>query len=293
MNLNNYAESKVRGLLHLERKMQPDDQERFADRIYFLETGTGSRSGCLGNLGAACQIRAMLAYFRDGDIVATKHWAYLSSKARIMLAHLEVGNDYLTEDLLWPLLSDNEEVIDWYRQNQSMYHPEKPSIDGGDKDNPKSWMYYRYQSWLALNKRWDELGERCERILAIKDEIKKDRSYLIDHRFYLALARGDAMAMANVLMEKVTPAQRKRRYLQQSGVTWDLIDSYATVFAKLAWRSGYELDLDTPWIPKEWLPVKPLDKYEDPWPFMQNFDIWQPFAEPYAKYSPRRPLAGI
>lgn len=288
MYVNDYLKSKMQGLVSLEKRMLPDRLEVFEKRNRMLNYGEGSRSGCLRTLSSDCEVRSMLAYFRDGNIETMKHWAYLSSKARIMLAHMEVGNDYLTEDLLWPLISDNEEVIDWYRQNQSMYHPEKPSIDGGDKDNPKSWMYYRYQSWLALNKRWDELGQRCERILAMQDEIKKDRSYLIDHRFYLALARGDASSMTNVLMEKVRPAERKRRYLQQSGLTWDLIDSYATLFAKLAWRSGYELELDTPWIPKEWLPVKPLDKYEDPWPFMQTFDIWQPFAEPYAKYSPRK-----
>ena len=34
----------------------------------------------------------------------------------------------------------------------------KPSEIGGDKDNPKSWLYFRYQAWLALNERWDELG---------------------------------------------------------------------------------------------------------------------------------------
>lgn len=36
------------------------------------------------------------------------------------------------------------------------------------------------------------------------------------------------------------------------------------------------------------VPVKPLYNYEDPWPFMQTFDIWQPFTEPYTQYSPRK-----
>lgn len=83
--------------------------------------------------------------------------------------------------------------------------------------------------------------------------------------------------------------QRRRRYLQQSGITWDLIDSYTVVFAKLAWRSGFELDLDTPWVPREWLPVRSLPKYEEPWPFMQGFDIWQPFVDGWAAWSLKRP----
>lgn len=251
-----------------------------------LETGAGSRSGCLLTLSSDCLARAMLPYFRDNDVVALKRWSYLTAKAQIMWEH-ETLSDYLTEDLLSPLISDNEEVIEWYRQFSLPYELPK-DVSGGDKNDPKNWMFYRYQSWLALNARWDELGERCERILAMQEQIKKDRSYLIDHRFYLALAKGDKAAMTAVLLEKVTPKERKTRQLQQSGITWDLIDSYATLFAKLAWRAGYELDLDTPWIPRDWLPVQPLEKYEEPWPFMQGFDIWQPFAEPYAEYSPKR-----
>ena len=291
MSLKLQEKSKEVGLAHVLGYMTPTWISSFSDSIEMLSSGAGSRSGCLRGIARNCQVRAMLAHYRDGNIQETKQWSYLSSKTGILLAHLEVGADYLTEDLLWPLLSDNEEVIDWYRQNQAMYHPEKPSIVGGDKDNPKSWMYYRYQSWLALNARWDELGERCERILAMQDEIKKDRAYLIDHRFYLALAKGDKAAMESVLLEKCLPKNRRARFEQQSGLTRYFIDSYATLFAKLAWRHGYELEIDTPWIPKDWLPVQPNASNEDPWPFMQSFDIWQPFPEPYTAYSPQRPAA--
>ncbi len=283
-----YDESKVQGVSHLESMVRPQWIERFDRTIQMLESGRGSRSGCLGGLSDDCCIRSMLAYFRDNDMGQMKQWAYVAAKTRIMWEH-ETLNDYLTEDLLSPLISDNEEVIEWYRHFDLPYVLPK-SVTGGDKDDPKNWMFYRYQSWLALNARWDELGERCERILAMQEKIKKDRSYLIDHRFYLALAKGDASGMTAVLLEKLTPKQRRTRQLQQSGITWNVIDSYATLFAKLAWRAGYELELDTPWIPRDWLPVKPLDKYEDPWPFMQGFDIRRPFAEPYASLSPQ--LAG-
>ncbi len=123
MYINDYLKSTNQGVANLEKRMQPDRLEVFEKRNRMLDAGEGSRAGCLRTFSSDCEVRAMLAYFRDGDIVVTKHWAYLSSKARIMLAHMEVGNDYLTEELLWPLLSDNEEVIDCYRQNQSMYIP--------------------------------------------------------------------------------------------------------------------------------------------------------------------------
>jgi hypothetical protein len=286
MRIKNYDKSKATGIEALERSVESDERGLFSRTIQMLESGTGSRSNCLGGVSSDCLVRAMLAFFRDNDMAGMKQWAYLSAKAQIMWEH-ETLSDYLTEDLLRPLIGDNEEVIEWYRRFSLPYELPK-DVSGGDKDDPKNWMFYRYQSWLALNARWDELGERCERILAMQEEIKKDRSYLIDHRFYLALAKGDKAGMTAVLLEKVTPKERKTRQLQQSGITWDLIDSYATLFAKLAWRAGYELELDTPWIPQEWLPVRPLQTYEEPWPFMQSFDIWQPFAEPYSNQSPTR-----
>ncbi|WP_339559564.1 Imm49 family immunity protein [Comamonas sp. MYb396] len=251
-----------------------------------LNAKEGSRSGCLLTLSGNMEAIAFESYFKNVNIDGFKQYLYLCAKQRIMRQHIFPGEGYLVTDLFTVLVSDNAELIEWYRQCNSMFYPDK-AISDGDKDNPKNWMFYRYQSWLALNSRWDELGERCERVLAIKDEIKKDRSYLIDHRFYLALAKGDKAGMENVLEEKSLPKNRRIRYEQESGITRDFIDSYATFFAKLAWYNGYEVEVENPWIPKDWLPIKPNDQYDDVWEFMKEFDIWQPFAEPWTKFSPR------
>jgi hypothetical protein len=274
----------------LERGLQHVGGERIKLRlttIDLLNAGDGSRSGCLSNMVSNAAAIGTIQYFRDHNLPAMKQWAYVTAKLNIMLNHLQTGEDYLVYDLLWPLISDNEEVIDWYRQHNRPYMLGK-KITGGDIDDPKNYQFYRYQSWLALNARWDELRQRCELILGMQDEIKKDRNYLIDHRFYLALANGDKASMEAVLAEKCQPKQRKARHDQESGLTHNFIVSYATLFAKLAWRNGYEVEVDTPWIPTDWLPVKPLDKYEDPWPFMQSFDIFQPFEGGAAPWSPVR-----
>ncbi len=258
------------------------------EEISLLESGRGSRSGCLLMSSNPVMSRAMLAYFADSDATALKQWAYVASKLRIMYIH-ETLNDNVVEELLWPLISDNQEIIDWYSKFDAQYWPDDPRITGGDKHNPKDWMYYRYQSWLALNQRWEELAERCERILSMQDEIKKDRMYLIDHRFYLALSRGDTSGMEAILNEMCQPRVLALRHKKESGLTNKLIASHATIFAKIAWRNGYEVNVDTPWIPKEWLPVNPNTSYEDPWQFMQEFYVWQPFKHPWTDRSPTRP----
>ena len=42
------------------------------------------------------------------------------------------------------------------------------------------------------------------------------------------------------------------------------------IYAKIAWRSGYEVEVDLPCIPKEWLPVTPLDNYDEHYDFLKG-----------------------
>ncbi|MFX6597555.1 hypothetical protein ABTG67_18925, partial [Acinetobacter baumannii] len=69
--------------------------------------------------------------------------------------------------------------------------------------------FHGYQLILALNDEWDQLRKRCELIL--QTDLKKDKKYLIDHRFYLALANGDKNEMENVLTELTSPKIAKVR----------------------------------------------------------------------------------
>lgn len=185
---------------------------------------------------------------------------------------------------LYALLSDHEEMIDWYRQHRVSYFFEG---EIKDRDNPKQAAFHGYQALLALNGDWDLLRQRCEQILSA--DLKKDRKFLVEHRFYLALANGDKPGMEAALNELTSPkVARIRNFGQAFGLTEHLIATHATIYAKMAWRHGYEVEVDSPWVPKEWLPIQPLDHYEAPWPFMRNFDLWQPFEGDWALWSPKR-----
>ncbi len=286
MYFKEYNASFACGLEHIGGTRATLDTEA----IQLLNDSMGSRKGCLRVLNSNVQSLSLNSNFRDQDLHAMKQWAYVAAKLQIMLqyeTHEVIGIEYL----LWPLISDNQEVIDWHCANPMFYE----SLDDPKaKARINSHEFARLQVQRAMTRQWDALAADCERALAEPEAFNKTlKPRLITFSFLLALAHGDAGTMQTILLDKCTPKQRSRSYQFESGLTNNFIVSYATLYAKLAWRSGYELDLDTPWIPKEWLPVKPLAKYEDPWPFMQTFDIWQPFAEPYAKYSPRQPVAGF
>ena len=280
-----YEECKVRGLEHLSGFIRPKDIELFDKSVDMLAAGKGSRSGCLRGLVLDCQVRALLHYFRDGDLDAMKQWAYLSGKIRIMLLH-ETQELLGMEELLWPLISDNAELLDWHCANALFYDsPRDPS----KKTVVNTHEFARLQMHRALSQQWEPLAEDCKRALDQPELFKRDlQPRLAIFEFFLALAEGDELRMRQLLLDRCTPQQRARSHQFESGLTNDLIVSYATIYAKLAWRAGYELNIETPWIPGDWLPVRPLASYEDPWAFMQSFDIWMPFDGEWAAWSPVR-----
>ncbi len=49
----------------------------------------------------------------------------------------------------------------------------------------------------------------------------------------------------------------------------DYISFEVTALAKLAWRKGIEVEVNSPLVPKELLPIQPLEKYEIPYDFLK------------------------
>jgi hypothetical protein len=173
---------------------------------------------------------------------------------------------------IMPLLSDHEPLIRWLMHNDRPY-------DMGRAENHRTYDFHGYQALLALRGEWDRLAARCERVLA-DEPVAKKKKHLIDRRFYLALARGDKPGMEAVLSELTSSKiARVRNNEQAFAFTHFFIGTHAVIYAKIAWRHGYKVEVDTPFIPREWLPISPLPAYHDPYPFMQAFPIDTPLPE--------------
>jgi hypothetical protein len=273
-------EDFVAGLAHVDRNLACfiKDETR---TLELIRTQVGSKKHCMSELSRQAVAAAMVAWFRDKDLLKCKHAAFVATKIDRLLRQLD--QDWLTGSpvafgLFWPmclLLSDHEELIQWYA-----------AFDwyaGWDGDQPRpKWisqrnyedLYCGYQTTLALRGEWSRVGERSERWLdAPPARLKR---FIPDMRFFLALAKGDVAGMEQALAEIVSPKQRRLREHWHGGYTHRLVSEEAVAYAKIAWRNGYRVDVDTPYIPREWLPVSPLPEYSDPYDFMQGFDIWQP-----------------
>jgi hypothetical protein len=270
-SLAEYALSVQRGIAHVTSHLE-GHKEREAIRLTYIDTNTGDPEASKGGLKKLAITSALTAWFADLDLVSCKQWAYVAAKIDRILYQNDPGRGIWgalgeRNTMLWPLLSDHPQLVAWFGAFDAI--DVKRAGKGG------TFEFETYQAKLALRGEWDKLGERSERFLA--DVPERMARFAPDNRFCLALARGDLSAMELALAEMVTPEAVAWRNEHEGYTGWFIVVE-AVIYAKIAWRHGYQVQVDTPWIPADWLPISPLDSYVDPYLFMQIFDIGMPIG---------------
>jgi hypothetical protein len=101
----------------------------------------------------------------------------------------------------------------------------------------------------------------------LKNLPKKEEGLKDDYEFYKALHSGDKAKMEEVLEKLTSPKIHKKR--NDNPILNQYISLPALGYAKLAWRKGIEVEVKSPLVPKELLPIVPLDNYEIPYDFLK------------------------
>ncbi len=100
----------------------------------------------------------------------------------------------------------------------------------------------------------------------LKSLSKKEEGLKDDYEFYKALHNGDKAKMEEILEVLVSPKTHKKR--NDNPIFNQYISLPALGYAKLAWRKGFEVEVNSHLIPKELLFIDPLDCYEIPYDFL-------------------------
>jgi hypothetical protein len=90
-------------------------------------------------------MRALHAWFEDRDLASLKQWANTSAKLRRATYQERPGTVYYTPVYLTPLLSDDAQIIDWFK-NISYPFFVKGTVMIGRKSNPRMDEYYHYST---------------------------------------------------------------------------------------------------------------------------------------------------
>jgi len=234
-----------------------------------IERGVGSFEGCLATLHNFHKVLVNLAWFEAHDLDAFKLQCHILGKLSYIKHRAVEPQGYASEEqLMHTLLSDDEELVGWAADMCRNVHPKITATSL--TNNPRDPLFRHYQSSLALVGEWGPLAQRAERFLA--DPPKGMKRFAADHRFFLALAQADRPGMESALREITEPKQIKARRESLNEFNPFVVD-HAMLYAKIAWRHGHELLIDSPLMVPEWLPVRPLASYPDPYPFMRAYPV--------------------
>lgn len=112
-----------------------------------------------------------------------------------------------------------------------------------------------------------------ERNIEIMDRIwfnkpNENSTLQYDVRFFKALYQKNISECEAILKEMVSPKIHQKR--NDDAILKKYISMPALGYAKLAWIMGLEVDVKSKLIPKELLPIQPLENYEIPYDFLKE-----------------------
>jgi len=218
----------------------------------------------------------MHGYFVDGNIQSLKQHLSLASMLAVASTRESGGQDMSGWSLLmYAMLSDNSVVID------TVSHLEPEELVK-NRDNPRLPQFDVHMLQLTLRDEHDALRAKIER--GAKGAGKRFRAEFREGEdfFSLLLARNQPALEAQLHREASRwQAMRKKGTMTGFPLLEDLFAPTAVLYAKLCWLKGIPVQIDHPFVPKDWLPVAPLPNYENPYDFLKP--DWVP---------PRRGLVG-
>lgn len=203
---------------------------------------------------------------------------YLKSKQHFYTASLldELRINKFNEDQLsfgigftgYPLLSDNEELIKRYSQLRYQAWGRMPGMDENVLKGKSDVWCNTVQFFMVNDIQGVERNLNIIETLTLPKLPKNQQELKIDYAFYKALLAKDKAKCEALLEQLVSPKIHKKRNINDIHAQY--VSFPALGYAKLAWRQGVEVEVNSSLVPKEILPIEPLDNYEIPYDFLKD-----------------------
>jgi hypothetical protein len=259
-----YTSDVVERLAHVRAHVE---NEPLLDKLIAdINADVPHKNACLLLLSGHVLGKSMVAWFADHNIVEFKNWLFTAAEIDRLAYQAEIdtlapGGKFL--QLFRPLVSDNTDLINWFSQYDLAY-------DLNRIEDPRAEDFFAYQAVLALKGDWTLLSDRCGKVAANSSPGRVEKKYGIDNQFYKALAMHDIPGMRSVINQLLTPKFLLKRRNFEDGFTEGFISSYAVIYAKLAFMHGIDLNLNTRYVPPEWLPIVPNAQYTFKFPTLNR-----------------------
>ena len=173
-------------------------------------------------------------------------------------------------------MSNNPDFITFFKNNMDMIMPD----DYDSEKNKYGYLKNDYGSFFlirvilhAIRGDFEEVKKRCGAYLEkpLKDSYYKYGE--LHYEFLSALADKDIDGMKKAI-DGMMEQKVARKFSNDCNPDYEFyLHIYVIIYAKIALYHGINLEIDHEVAPKELIDITPLEKYEDPYDFMKDFDL--------------------
>ena len=252
------------------------DKEAEKRKLENISNKKGDQFGCMRTLSSAyCGISSVNLLI-EKNIEEHRLNCYVAGKLRILSNSKSSMLVTQPTQMFEMFMSNNPDFITFFKNNIDMIMPD-------DYDSEKSKYGYLKNDYglfflirvilHAIRGDFEEVKKRCAAYLEkpLKDSYYKYGE--LHYEFLSALADknidGMKKAIDGMMEQKVA-----RKFSNDSNPNYEFyLYVYVIIYAKIALYHGIDLEIDHEVAPKELIDITPLEKYEDPYDFMKDFDL--------------------
>lgn len=252
-------EQKLTDLLTLEERSRSEDIERILYRRNKVVLGA-----VLTSLAGLSRTRGVHAYFVGCNAQALKQHFYVASKLTLASAGEDGGEDFgISDSFLYGLLSDNVEVINALANSKSHGLIR-------ERDNPLWAGFHVHMLQLAIRDEHESLQAKIEKLA--KNGKKPEREECAKGQdFYSLLLKRDKLGLERLIQDKHARIKSVNARIEE------FMSFLGTVETKLCWLKGIPVQIESPLVPMELMPIEPLAHYDDEYEFLKPG--WVPPAQ--------------
>ena len=252
------------------------DKEAEKRRLEYISNKKGDQFGCMWTLYSDyCGISSKNLLI-EKNIKKHRLNCYIGGKLRILSTSRSSMLVTHPTQMFEMFMSNNPDFITFFKNNIEMIMPN----DYDSEKNKYGYLKNDYGSFFlirvilhAIRGDFEEVKKRCDAYLEkpLKDSYYKYGE--LHYEFLKALAEknidGMKKAIDGMMEQKVA-----RKFSNDCNPDYEFyLHVYVIIYAKIALYHGIDLEIDNEVAPKELIDITPLEKYEDPYDFMKDFDL--------------------
>jgi len=252
------------------------DKEAEKRRLEYISNKKGDQFGCMWTLSSDyCGISSKNLLI-EKNIEEHRLNCYIAGKLRILSTGRSSMLVTSPTQMFEMFMSNNPDFITFFKNNIDMIMPD----DYDSEKNKYGYLKNDYGTFFlirvilhAIRGDFEEVKKRCTAYLEkpLKDSYYKYGE--LHYEFLSALADKDIDGMKkaiNGMMEQKVA----RKFSNDNNPNYEFyLHVYVIIYAKIALYHGIDLEIDNEVAPKELIDITPLEKYEDPYDFMKDFDL--------------------